>query len=110
MASGTASPDREPDPPSDDAAADEANHTTADADRPTDRAERWFRRLPQGEACQRYCHLCLLVCGRLNQGAVLNHDCRITYCPTPDDIPVCWVCIDLCLRTQVEGQRRVLHR
>ena len=107
MASDAASPDREPDLSSDDTAVDETNQTPADADRPIERAARLQQ---QGEACQRYCHLCLLVCGRMNQGAALNHDCRITFCPTPDDIPVCWVCIDLRLRVQMEGQRRVLHR
>ena len=86
--------------------AHDTNRTTTDAERPTDRPERWFRRVTQGYPCQRHCHFCLLVCGRLNRGPILTHDCRITFCPTAYDIPVRWVCFDLLIRTQEAGQRR----
>ena len=53
--------------------------------------------------CQRYCHLCLLVCERPIQTVAPIHQCRITLCPTPDDIPACWVCMDLRIRVRGRG-------
>mgnify|MGYP001826676322 CR=1 FL=1 len=82
------------------------NRMIPDAERPLDRPERWFRRVTQGYPCQRHCHFCLIVCGRLNRGPVLTHDCRITFTPTSYDIPLCWVCFDLLIRTQAAGLRR----
>ena len=48
---------------------------------------------PENSRCTRWCHLCLEVCGRLDGGAVGNHDCKIIGSTETGGIPTCVVCL-----------------
>jgi hypothetical protein len=39
----------------------------------------------------------------VNRGPVVTHDCRISTTRNGEDIPLCWVCFDMQIRTRCEG-------
>ena len=59
--------------------------------------------------CNRTCALCMVVCRKIDDGVILNHDCINLHQYSPDEVPVCRTC-DAIMFGRRDATPRVMYQ